>query len=123
MAEQSIDRVYTTRFGFRGHYTNRLSRPAGMKFPVKQLNEKVGEMAEGEVTVLAGYTSHYKSTLAMNILYHNVLNYGFNGVVFTLETTKEHFWTNLLSRHSIGNAGDYKSISATKVKRVMLTQK
>lgn len=117
----SGNRVYAPRFNFEAYYEDRLQRPAGMKFPCKFLNDKAGEMAEGEVTVVAGYTSHFKSTLATNIVYHNVLNYGFNGVVFSLETPEENFWINLLSRHSIGNSGEYNCIPAKKVKRVLLT--
>ncbi|MGL6066468.1 MAG: DnaB-like helicase C-terminal domain-containing protein, partial [Cetobacterium sp.] len=123
MIEDSEDRVYTPRFNFMSYYQDRLQRPAGMKFPSKFLNDKAGEMAEGEMTTIAGYTSQFKSTLLTNIVYHNVLNYGFNGVVFSLETTKDHFHINLLSRHSIGNAGEFQCIPAKKVKRVLLTEK
>lgn len=114
------ERVYSTRFDFEGDYKDRLSRPVGMKWPSKVLNEKAGEIPEGEITTICAYTSSFKSTLAMNIAHNNVFEGGYNIVVFSLETSKEMYWNTLIARHSIGlDRAD--GIPASKVRRLTLT--
>lgn len=114
------ERVYSTRFDFESDYKDRLSRPVGMKWPSRVLNEKAGEIPEGEITTICAYTSSFKSTLAMNIAHNNVFEGGYNIVVFSLETSKEMYWNTLISRHSIGlDRAD--GIPASKVRRLTLS--
>lgn len=119
--QDKVERVYSTKFDFKSDYADRSSRPVGMKWPSRVLNEKAGEIAEGEVAVIAGYTSHMKTTLAMNIVHNNVFDGGYNLVYFSLETNKDSMWTNLISRHSIG-LDSPNGIPAKKVKRLLLSK-
>jgi hypothetical protein len=86
----------------RDNYFKRLKRPLGMKTGIKRIDDLIGGMDEGTVSVIAGFTSHYKTMLAVNIAYLNAYNYGYNIAYFTLETPKDMMYDQMLARHSYG---------------------
>lgn len=81
-------------------YENMKLRPKGMKTGIKSIDDKIGGMSPGTVTVIAGFTSQYKTTFAVNIAHLNAYHYGFNIVYISLETPKQDMNWNFLSLHS-----------------------
>jgi replicative DNA helicase len=84
----------------RANYNALLARPAGLKTGVRAVDERIGGMNEGTVTTIAGFTSQYKTTFAVNIAHLNAYNYCYNIAYITLETPKNDMYWNLLSCHS-----------------------
>lgn len=84
----------------KGIYEEMKKRPGGMLTGIKEVDERIGGMNMGTVTTIAGFTSHFKSTWALNIAHRNAYNSGYNIVYISLETPKEDMNWNLLSRHS-----------------------
>ena len=84
----------------RHNYLERLKRPLGLKTGISRLDDSIGGMDTGTVTVIAGFTSHYKTMFAMNVAYNNSYHYGYNIAYLTLETPKEVMYDQLLCRHS-----------------------
>lgn len=104
-------------------YKEKLNKPAGLIFNVPILDEKIGGMNYGSLTTIAGFTSHFKSTLATNVLYYNTYHLGYNLVYISLETPKEDVWYNLISRHSYDiKFSKYPFIPHEKMKKVELSQ-
>ncbi len=110
-------------FNFRSVYNEKLSKPLGMTFGIKVLDERIGGMEQGSLNTIAGFTSHFKSALALNLIHHNVFNDGYNIVLVSLETPKEDIYANLLSIHSFDNAKfpEFGFISHTRIKQCLLS--
>lgn len=81
-------------------YNNMKLRPKGMKTGIKAIDDRIGGMSPGTLTVIAGFTSQYKTTFAVNIAHLNAYHYGFNIVYISLETPKQDMNWNFLSLHS-----------------------
>lgn len=81
-------------------YQEKKLKPQGMLTGIKAIDEKIGGMNEGTVSTIAGFTSQYKTTFALNIAHLNSYYYGYNIAYISLETPKEDMWWNLLSCHS-----------------------
>lgn len=81
-------------------YEEMKKRPGGMVTGIKEVDDRIGGMNIGTVTTIAGFTSHFKSTWALNIAHRNAYHSGYNIAYISLETPKEDMNWNLLSRHS-----------------------
>lgn len=75
-------------------------RPQGLKTGIIEVDNRIGGMSAGTVTTIAGFTSQFKTTWALNIAYHNAYDWGYNIAYLSLETPKQDMKWNLLSRHS-----------------------
>ena len=103
-------------------YSEMKQRPKGMKTGIKAIDEKIGGMTAGTVTTLAGFTSHFKTTFALNIAYLNSYYRGYNVVYITLETPKQDMYWNLLSMHSYDTKfSKYNYIEHERIRRGLLT--
>lgn len=85
---------------FRDFYNQKKQQPTGLQTFIKEIDSKIGGMAPGSLTTLAGYTSHGKTTFAANIAYNNAKKLNYNICYLSLEVPKEDMMYNFLSRHS-----------------------
>lgn len=107
---------------FKAIYEEKIKKTTGLVTGIKDIDEILGGCGEGTLTTIAGYTSHYKTTLALNMAYHNTYKRGFNVVYLSLETPKEDMLFNLLSRHSYEPIfPEYPYISHDKMRKCLLT--
>ena len=105
------------------NYAERLNKPLGMKTGIPQLDDLIGGMNEGTVSVIAGFTSHYKTMFAINIARLNAYNNGYNIAYFSLETPKDIMYDQYLSRHSYDmKFQKYDYIPHVKIHRCALSQ-
>ena len=81
-------------------YEEKKMKPLGLITGIKEIDEKIGGMNAGTVTTIAGFTSQYKTTFALNIARINAYVNKYNIVYISLETPKEDMNWNLLSSHS-----------------------
>jgi replicative DNA helicase len=81
-------------------YYEKVKLPSGMKTGIRKLDELIGGMEYGTVSVIAGYTSHFKTVFAVNVAHLNSYNSGYNIAYLSLETPKEIMYNQLLSLHS-----------------------
>ena len=96
-------------------------KSTGMITGIKSIDDKIGGMRPGTVTTIAGFTSQYKSTFALNIAHLNSYNLGYNVVYITLETPKNDMYWNLLSCHSFASKfPKYNFISHDSIRNVKL---
>lgn len=84
----------------REEYERLKSRPHGLLTGIKEVDEKIGGIDAGNVTTIAGFTSQFKTTFALNIAHLNAYHSGYNIAYISLETPKEDMYWNLLSLHS-----------------------
>jgi len=82
-------------------YKTRENLPAGLLTFIRPVDELIGGIEAGTMMVLLGFTGHFKTTAAVNMLYNNSIELGYNTVFLTLEVPKEQLSLALLSRHSI----------------------
>lgn len=107
----------------RDNYDERLKRPMGMITGIEKLDNLIGGMDEGTVSVIAGYTSHMKTMFAINAAYLNSYYNGYNIAYFSLETPKDMMYDQLLSRHSHdSNFPKYQFIPHEKIRKCTLSQ-
>ncbi|MBQ2639277.1 MAG: hypothetical protein IJF92_00725 [Bacilli bacterium] len=90
IADEYIDRYENQEYA--------IGIPTGISF----VDEMVGGIHKGEVTCIAGYAGHCKTTLAVNSAY-NALKSGFNVLYCSFEVPKESIYNDFLSRHSNDN--------------------
>ena len=103
-------------------YENKKLRPVGLKTGIKEIDDKIGGMSVGTVTTIAGFTSHMKTTMALNIARLNAYYLGYNIAYLSLETPKEDMNWNLLSCHSYETKfNKYNFISHDKMRRCRMT--
>ncbi len=115
--EVSID------FDFRAVYNEKLNTPIGMIFNIDVIDSKIGGLDKGSLNTIAGFTSHFKSTMALNLAYYNTYFNGYNTVLVSLETPKEDVYSNLMCRHSFDpKFSEYEFISHQKIKRCELSE-
>lgn len=81
-------------------YEERGKRKDGIKIGIHDVEQITGDLTKGTINIFAAFVGGYKSMVALNIAYHNTYTHGFNGVVLSLEVSKEDMWWNLLSLHS-----------------------
>ena len=106
----------------RDNYNNLKLRPLGMVTGIKAIDDRIGGMNEGTMSVIAGFTSQYKTTFAINIAYLNSYFYGYNVAYITLETPKQDMYWNLLSLHSYDTKfSKYSFIGHDRIRQCKLT--
>lgn len=97
-------------------------RPEGLQTGIKAIDDKIGGMSPGTVTTIAGFTSQYKTTMAVNIARLNAYYLGYNIVYISLETPKQDMNWNLLSCHSYDTKfPKYNFISHDRMRHCKLT--
>lgn len=84
----------------RETYNQMKLRPLGLVTGIKAIDERIGGMNAGTVTTIAGFTSQYKTTFALNIARINSYSNMYNIAYLSLETPKNDMYWNLLSCHS-----------------------
>ena len=84
----------------RSIYNDMKNKPLGLKTGIKAIDDKIGGMNGGTVTTIAGFTSQYKTTFALNIARINSYFLGYNIAYISLETPKQDMYWNLLSSQS-----------------------
>lgn len=110
------------RIDGRANYEELKLRPSGMETGIKDIDDKIGGMDEGTVTVIAGFTSQFKTTFALNIAHRNAYKNNYNIVYISLETKKEDMYWNLLSRHSYeSHLSKWDYIKHDSIRRCLLT--
>lgn len=107
----------------RANYEELKLRPSGMETGIKDIDDKIGGMDEGTVTVIAGFTSQFKTTFAMNIAHRNAYKNNYNICYISLETKKQDIYWNLLCRHSYeGHLSKFDFVGHEKMRRCLLNQ-
>lgn len=97
--------------------------PPGLKTGIKTIDEKIGGMNAGTVTTIAGFTSQFKTTFALNIAHLNSYYLGYNIAYLSLETPKTDMNWNLLSCHSYENhLSKFNFVSHDRMRKCMMTQ-
>ena len=89
-----------SEMSFREVYETDLNR--GRIFPshLKPLDEKIGNFRLGTTCILAGFRSHFKTTVGMNILYNGVVRNGFHCCALSMEMSKVELMQRLMVRHA-----------------------
>lgn len=106
----------------KGNYAALKMRPKGMSTGIQAIDSRIGGMTEGTLTVIAGFTSQFKSTFALNIAHLNAYYKGYNIAYITLETPKQDMYWNMLSRHSyLSKFSKYPFIGHDKMRKAELT--
>lgn len=85
---------------FKDFYQRKKNQSTGLLTFVKEIDEKIGGLPMGGVSVLFGYVAQFKSLMANNIAYGNAKKLNYNIVIVSLEVSKEDVLINMLSRHS-----------------------
>ena len=107
----------------KANYEALEGRPIGMTTGIKAIDDKIGGMNKGTLTTIAGFTSQFKTTFAVNIAHHNAYNNGYNIAYITLETPKNDMYWNLLSCHSYGSQfAKFQFISHDMMRQAKLNQ-
>lgn len=72
----------------------------GIQFGIASLDAKIGGLQNGEVCLLAGYSSDGKTTLAVQLAWSAAIEQGKNVAFMTTETLRPQVIRKLLARHS-----------------------
>lgn len=75
--------------------------PMGVYFGVPALDAKIGGLQNGDLDVVAGFTSSGKTALCVQLAWHAAVKQGINVVYLTTETLRPQVRRKLLSRHSV----------------------
>ncbi|MGH7993472.1 MAG: replicative DNA helicase, partial [Limisphaerales bacterium] len=103
---KAIKQVVTEAVGLIEHYFNRKGELGGVGTGFKDLDQKTDGLHSGEMIVIAGRPSTGKTSLAMNIVEHAVLEQKLPVAVFSLEMTAESLVLRMLcslARVNLGN--------------------
>lgn len=107
----------------RSNYNDLKLRPSGMETGIKDIDDKIGGMDEGTVTTIAGFTSQFKTTFALNIAHRNAYKNNYNICYISLETKKQDMYWNLLGRHSYErHLSKYNYIGHDTMRKCLLSQ-
>lgn len=123
LSEKNKTKNVNINFDFNTVYLEKLDKPIGMTSCIETVDAKIGAINAGTLTTIAGFTSHFKTTWAVNIAYVNTYTKNFNLVYISLETPKEDVYFNIYCRHSF-NAGfvAYPFISHEKIRMCQISQ-
>ena len=103
-------------------YDEMKSKPIGLQTGIKALDEKLGGMNPGTVTTIAGFTSQYKTTFALNIARLNSYYLGYNIAYLSLETPKQDMNWNLLSCHSYeSHLSKFNFVGHDRMRKCLMT--
>lgn len=73
---------------------------SGIKTGIKQVDQVIGGLKAGQVSVVAGFTGMGKSICSVSIM-HSAIEQGYNVCYISLELSAEHLMYNMISRHSL----------------------
>lgn len=85
---------------FAGDYVEDKNKPTGLVSGISQIDEIIGGMNYGTLNTIMAFTSQFKSTMGVNVCYHNSYNLGYNVAIISLEVTRKEMLYNILGRHS-----------------------
>lgn len=106
----------------RANYNDMRLRPHGMSSGIRAIDERIGGMSPGTVTTIAGFTSQYKTTFAVNIAELNSYHFGYNIAYISLETPKNDMYWNFLSCHSFNTEfPQFSFVSHDKMRKCQMT--
>jgi replicative DNA helicase len=77
----------------------RKGRTPGCEFGIEELDKRTGGVQPGELALIAAYSSEGKSSLCVNMAWHNTVR-GRNVVVLTTETVRDQVRRRIIARHS-----------------------
>jgi replicative DNA helicase len=81
---------------------NEIRRTSGIKFGIKELDDKIGGLQNGELDLIVGYSSSGKTTLAtIQLAWSAAIEQGKNVVILTSETLRPQVRRKLICRHSM----------------------
>ena len=104
-------------------YNEMKLKPLGLITGIKSIDERIGGMNPGTVTTIAGFTSQYKTTFALNIARINSYYKGYNIAYLSLETPKNDMNWNLLSCHSYeAHLSKFSFVGHDRMRQCKLTQ-
>lgn len=104
-------------------YDDMKLKPPGLKTGIAAIDSRIGGMNPGTVTTIAGFTSQYKTTFALNIAHLNSYFLGYNIAYLSLETPKNDMKWNLLSCHSYeSHLSKFNFVSHDRMRQCLLTQ-
>jgi hypothetical protein len=86
-------------------YEKKKSVPLGILTGVRPIDDVTHGISYGTVTTIFGFTSHGKSTLALNTMYNALVN-GFNVMYLTLEMPPNDLYLAMMSMHSYRAAAE-----------------
>lgn len=75
---------------------------SGIKTGIGPIDEAIGGLKAGQVSVVSGFTGMGKSICSVSIM-HSAMEQGYNVCYISLELSKDHLTYNLISRHSLCN--------------------
>lgn len=73
---------------------------SGIKTGIEQVDQVIGGLKAGQVSVVAGFTGMGKSICSVSIM-HSAIEQGYNVCYISLELSAEHLMYNMISRHSL----------------------
>lgn len=73
---------------------------SGIKTGIEQVDQVIGGLKAGQVSVVAGFTGMGKSICSVSIM-HAAIEQGYNVCYISLELSAEHLMYNIISRHSL----------------------
>lgn len=107
----------------KAEYDLMKASPVGLRTGIDEVDKKVGGLLPGTVTTIAGFTSQFKTTWALNIAHLNSYNFGYNLAYISLETPKKDMMWNLLSLHSFSDhLSKYQYVPHDKIRSCSLDQ-
>lgn len=122
ISNRNKSKEISIHFSACDEYVRMKQKTCGMITGIKEVDDRIGGMNEGTVTTIAGFTSQFKTTWALNIAYLNAYNSGYNTAYLSLETPKNDMRWNLVSRHSYSDKfNQFPFIPHDKMRRVLLT--
>lgn len=97
-----VDHVKREFINIRDTFVDRYENSefnAGIPIGIKFIDDMVGGIHKGEISVVAGFAGHCKTTAAVNAAY-SALTRGQNVLYLSLEVTKDNIYSDFISRHS-----------------------
>ena len=73
---------------------------SGIKTGIAPVDEAIGGLKAGQVSVVAGFTGMGKSICSVSIM-HSAIEQGYNVCYISLELSSQHLAYNMISRHSL----------------------
>lgn len=94
----------------------------GVKTYIPEIDQLIGSIEPGTITVIAGYTAHGKTTLALNMAYKAAKS-GTNVAYISLEVPERDVLYNLISLHSTDPKFGIEPIPSKLLRRRALDEK
>lgn len=91
---------YENIFDRIGDIYTRSADQSGIKTLTGKIDEYIGGLKPGQVSVIAAYTGQGKSTFCVGLT-HSAIKQGYNVCYLSLELNSEHILYDLISRHSV----------------------